>query len=179
MLTNPAATTNREYVHFANDDGRLPDDLSDTPQLIRTIRSQKWKYSVYFSPDGKKFEYELYDLTNDPHEMSNIAGVKGNAKIQIKLHADLEKVIMKMRTLPLFLWFVSDEMEEIGFMPAYHWPTEDEAWEQSRIQYEINKVEQSLEIRKKIKTLRIESIINSLSPDELWWIRPKKMEYNL
>ena len=179
MLTNPAATTNREYVHFANDDGRLPDDLSDTPQLIRTIRSQKWKYSVYFSPDGKKFEYELYDLTNDPHEMSNIAGVKENEEIQIKLHADLEKVIMEMRTLPLFLWFVSDEMEEIGFMPAYHWPTEDEAWEQSRIQYEINKVEQSLEIRKKIKTLRIESIINSLSPDELWWIRPKKMEYNL
>ena len=84
-----------------------------------------------------------------------------------------------MRTLPLFLWFVSDEMEETGFMPAYHWPTEDEAWEQSQLQYQINKVEQRLEKKKKRKNRRIESIINSLSPDELWWVRPAKMEYNV
>ncbi|NES18187.1 MAG: sulfatase-like hydrolase/transferase [Symploca sp. SIO3E6] len=179
MLTNPGGTIEREYVHFASDDGRLPDDLSDTPQLIRTIRSHEWKYSVYFSPDGKKFEYELYDLTKDPHEMNNIAGVGGNEEIQIKLHADLEKVIMEMRTLPLFLWFVSDKVEESGFIPAYHWPTENEAWTQSRLQYEINKVEQNLDKNKQTRVKRIESIIDNVSPDELWWIRPEKMEYNV
>ncbi|NES24356.1 MAG: sulfatase-like hydrolase/transferase [Symploca sp. SIO3E6] len=205
MLTNPGGTIDREYVHFAYDDGRLPDDLSDTPQLIRTIRSQKWKYSVYFSPDGKKFEYELYDLTQDPHEIYNIAGkdIKNKEK-QIELHADLTKVMLDMRTLPLFLWFVSDEMENIDFIPEYSWPTEEEAWNQSRKQYEYNQVEQVLvaeavkqqveeqqvmkpqvmkpvvkqQVVKQVQTRvkRIESIISKLSPDELWWVRPSKLE---
>ena len=179
IFTNPKETLDREFVHFVFDDGRLPEELSDIPQLIRTIRSQEWKYSVYFTSDGKKFEYELYNLVQDPSENDNLAGQQGILKKQVRLHEALEEVLLKMGTLPYQFWFVSEEMEEQGFMPAYHWPTSDEAWTQSLLQYQINKVEHRLDKRKKARTNRIASIIDNLSPDDLWMIRPRKMEFNV
>ncbi|NEQ10935.1 MAG: sulfatase-like hydrolase/transferase [Moorea sp. SIO4E2] len=178
MLTNPEGTIDREYVHFASDDGRLPDELSDIPELIRTIRSKEWKYSVYFTPDGRKFEYEMYNLVEDPYEENNIAGAQKYMKDQIHLHEDLETEMMKMVSLPDLFWVVTEDMEEQEYIPTYHWPTAEEAWEQSRLQLAINQVEKKLSKRKKVRTNRIESIIKNISPDELWWVRPAKMEFN-
>ncbi|MGK7895299.1 MAG: sulfatase-like hydrolase/transferase [Xenococcus sp. (in: cyanobacteria)] len=84
IITDPTASFDREFAHFVFDDGRLPEELSDIPQLIRTIRSKD----------------------------------------------------------------------------------------------QINQVEQRVDKRKKHRTNRIASIIDNLSPDDLWMIRPRKMEFN-
>ncbi len=39
---------------------------------IRAIREGDWTYAVYFSMDGGRIEYELYDLKNDPLQMANL-----------------------------------------------------------------------------------------------------------
>lgn len=44
------------------------------PNHIRCIRDSRWKYAVYFAPDGSAFpQFELYDLQEDPQELNNKA----------------------------------------------------------------------------------------------------------
>jgi choline-sulfatase len=41
---------------------------------IRCIRTEKWKFDYYFDALGAFYnQYELYDLENDPNEMTNLA----------------------------------------------------------------------------------------------------------
>jgi arylsulfatase A-like enzyme len=41
---------------------------------IRCIRTEKWKYDYYFDALGSyAYQYELYDLVNDPDEYTNLA----------------------------------------------------------------------------------------------------------
>jgi arylsulfatase A-like enzyme len=39
---------------------------------IRALRTGDWTYAVYFSFAGGPFEYELYDLANDPGQLDNL-----------------------------------------------------------------------------------------------------------
>lgn len=44
------------------------------PNHIRAVRQDRWKYAMYFDPSGRELpQFELYDLHNDPLEMSNRA----------------------------------------------------------------------------------------------------------
>lgn len=47
------------------------------PGNIRSIRcqdgSQDWMYAVYFTNRGTKFQFEMYNLTEDPLQMTNLA----------------------------------------------------------------------------------------------------------
>ncbi len=58
-------------------------DYHDGPWAFQGIRKGKWKYVEHWQ--GQK---ELYDLTNDPYEINNVAGTRP-AK-QSELRADLE-----------------------------------------------------------------------------------------
>ncbi len=43
------------------------------PHQIRSIRERNWVYARYFDPSLPDQDFELYDLVNDPLQMSNIA----------------------------------------------------------------------------------------------------------
>ena len=56
---------------------------------IRALRYENWTYAVYFSSDGTGFEYELYNLDNDPLQMNNLlyGNIKtSNFQTTVKLH---------------------------------------------------------------------------------------------
>lgn len=175
ILANPQ-TDVREYVHFTYDDGNLPDVFSDIPPQIRTICSKEWKYSVYFTEDGSNFEYELYDRVNDPHENNNLAGMEDYLDEQAQLHADLQTMMLRMGTLPGSFWFITEKMEEEGFLPPRHWPTTKEALSQARLQHEVKKVEKALAQDQKSRAKNIENIIDNLQ-EEIWWVRPLTVEF--
>jgi len=92
----------RESVLFTYDDVYLLP--ADTPSShIRCIREGKWTYAVYFSLDGKDFEYELYDLEKDPGELVNLLyGEKTQVYIDraALLHRKLTEQIKQEKALP-------------------------------------------------------------------------------
>jgi len=126
ILTGKEETV-QDHIHFTFDDNYTQ---SAEPQKmgachIRCVVQQKegetWKYAVYFDPDyGLEFEYELYDLTNDPDEQYNLgyedldkvlAPLKlGKVKTKIKkssikkkrkqMHVLLTKVMIEKGTMP-------------------------------------------------------------------------------
>lgn len=53
----------------------------------RMIRNDRWKYIVY----PQVGEKQLFDLTNDPNELNDLAEKSVNAKIVAKLDAELQK----------------------------------------------------------------------------------------
>ncbi len=72
LLRNENTTCqNEEEVLFTFDEPLAP---SGIPGYIRCIRTHDIKYSVYFTSDGKRMEYEMYNLHEDPHEMHNLCG---------------------------------------------------------------------------------------------------------
>jgi arylsulfatase A-like enzyme len=80
----------REYVLF-----ELPDynEMLETHPAY-TIRSKRWKYIQTFE-NGKEKPYtfeELYDLENDPYEMSNLIEGFQDKKTLNQLRAKLEKL---------------------------------------------------------------------------------------
>jgi choline-sulfatase len=70
---------------------------------IRMIRTEKFKLNVYIDHGD-----ELYDLENDPHELSNLADDSAHAKIKRRLKAELDRWIVEhddpfytLKTTPL------------------------------------------------------------------------------
>jgi len=70
---------------------------------IRSIRKEKWVYSVYFSLDDSQLEYELYDLEKDPGQLNNLAFGKPqerDQKVISELHEELVKILKAEKSLP-------------------------------------------------------------------------------
>jgi arylsulfatase A-like enzyme len=100
VLENPRTCPN-EVVHFTYDD--IPS--RNAPSKIRCIRTLGYKYAVYFTPDGKDADWELYDLKVDPEENHNVAGQSRYDEIQLELDTKLQNVMQEMKTLPgEFAW---------------------------------------------------------------------------
>lgn len=81
------------------------DDSFGFPTHIRTLRTKRYKYSVYFneSKTAPDFEYELYDLDSDILELTNL--VFGTVSPEVKalwndLHGRLTKKLNKDGTMP-------------------------------------------------------------------------------
>lgn len=80
VLSNPAAAV-QDAILFTFDDqdagqAAPPPALVAVgqPNHIRCVREVNWKYARYFDPAGGEAEqFELYDLANDPDELTNLA----------------------------------------------------------------------------------------------------------
>lgn len=156
-------TKEREFIHYASDDGFLPERFQYTPIYIRTIRSHQWKYSVYFNRLGNKFEYELYDLEKDPLENNNLAGAGRYLKKQEELHDELLQTMIHLNTVPSPYAIYTKECQETGFIPPQYWPTSLEAQLGAEIQYRTNKAEH------KFRTSDRKSSVGQV-PASLWWV---------
>ncbi len=61
----------QDHTIFSFDD-RFFVPASTAGGHIRAVREGDWTYAVYFGLDGSGLEYELYDLKNDPGQMTNL-----------------------------------------------------------------------------------------------------------
>lgn len=84
-LKSPDSGDVRDHIIYHTDwevafkIGKSSDERSlySAPAHIRSIRDRDWKYAYYFSQGRKEVEHELYNLKNDPLEMTNLANDAG------------------------------------------------------------------------------------------------------
>lgn len=99
--TNPTATVQEEILFTYDDDNPSrpdPQPFVTQPNHMRTIRTERYKYSVYFDPCGNEpNQYELYDLQYDPNELHNIANPENTLYYDAALVSDMHiKLLGKM-----------------------------------------------------------------------------------
>ncbi len=112
----------RDSVVFAFDDVYLLPKKTPSSH-IRCLRYANWTYAVYFSINGAGFEYELYNLEEDPGQLNNL--LYGKEAIQYyqlanHLHRKLTKALRKEEGLPKNMYwpsqpFISTMSQESGF----------------------------------------------------------------
>eukprot|EP00934_Nitzschia_sp_Nitz4_P001619 Nitzschia sp. Nitz4//scaffold165_size50357//36794//38089//NITZ4_007024-RA/size50357-processed-gene-0.58-mRNA-1//-1//CDS//3329538141//1619//frame0 len=101
-------------IHFTYDD--IPSHGG--PSVIRCIRTSRFKYAVYFTPDGKDADWELYDLQRDPLENMNRAGEVSFGTLQQRLEEQLLTHMKASKTLPMtFQWPPKATRRSIGGPP--------------------------------------------------------------
>lgn len=75
---------------------------------IRAIREGDWVYAIYYSEDGSHFEYEMYDLKQDPGQLHNLLFKDITPEIALeanRLHRNLKVKIDHAAALPAgFPW---------------------------------------------------------------------------
>ncbi|HSC29237.1 MAG TPA: sulfatase-like hydrolase/transferase [Vicinamibacterales bacterium] len=101
ILSNPAAGV-QDVLHFTYEDDVFPVKGAD---CIRAIVERDWKYAVYYDPyTGAPPEYEMYDLANDPLELTNLAHdahrTPASDAERARLHRRLSEVMHANGTLP-------------------------------------------------------------------------------
>lgn len=101
ILKDPSHSV-QDAIRFVYDDVfYLP---TNTPgSHLRALREGDWTYSVYYSADGSHFEYELYNLAQDPGQLHNLLYgevSKEHAQEAARLHKLLSKRIAETDALP-------------------------------------------------------------------------------
>jgi len=100
ILKDPE-TKVQSSILFAYDDV-IPGLTENIPSShIRAIRAEDWTYAVYYSLLGQAREYELYNLKNDPLQLTNLAHSPETevAEIGEKLHIELTSKIQHFQAL--------------------------------------------------------------------------------
>ena len=62
-----------DFQYFFNQFLGMKNTFETLPGKIRSIRFEDWMYAVYFTDKGTRIQYEMYNLTDDPGEMTNLA----------------------------------------------------------------------------------------------------------
>ncbi|HEV2712919.1 MAG TPA: sulfatase-like hydrolase/transferase [Gaiellaceae bacterium] len=101
ILGNPSADV-QDVHHFTYEDDEFPVKGAG---FIRAVVEEGWKYAVYYDPfTGASPEYELYDLANDPLELTNLAhpthATEASEAERERLHARLRDVMRERGTAP-------------------------------------------------------------------------------
>ncbi len=94
VLMDPEGGAVQDHVVFHQDwevqftIGKKPGEPGnfENPAHIRCVRDHEWKYSYYFKPSDDSADYELYNLKDDPLEMTNLANDAGYAARRNELH---------------------------------------------------------------------------------------------
>jgi arylsulfatase A-like enzyme len=101
ILANPSASV-QDLHHFTYEDDAFPVKGAG---FIRAVVEEGWKYAVYYDPfTGAPNEYELYDLANDPLELTNLAhpahATDASELERHRLHTRLWDVMRRNGTAP-------------------------------------------------------------------------------
>jgi len=131
ILNDPTSSV-QDHIHFTYDDQSAvipppadkPSQKVLYPSIVRTIRTDKWKYSVYFNEtdeakeEGAEGDWELYDLEADPYEDNNLAGNPEFNKDQWVLDQELQDTMKRLGTMPTaFNWPPQKTDKSVGSPP--------------------------------------------------------------
>ena len=101
VMRDPSQSVQDHTIFSFDDRFFLP---ASTPGgHIRAIREGDWTYAVYFGLDGSGLEYELYNIKNDPGQMSNLLYGKPTRDIEqewARLHKILTDRLVISANLP-------------------------------------------------------------------------------
>jgi choline-sulfatase len=101
VMRDPSQSVQDHTIFSFDDRFFLP---ASTPGgHIRAIREGDWTYAVYFGLDGSGLEYELYNIKNDPDQMSNLLYGKPTRDIEqewARLHKILTDRLVVSANLP-------------------------------------------------------------------------------
>ena len=102
----------QKSIHFTYDDIAFP----GAPSTIRCLHKGRLKYAVYFSPDGRDTDWELYNLETDPLENDNLAGKPQIQELQAALEQELYETMIEKETLPTnFEWPPKPTRYSVGY----------------------------------------------------------------
>ncbi|KAL3795265.1 hypothetical protein HJC23_008350 [Cyclotella cryptica] len=104
LLCDESNDPDEEFL-FTFDEPLAPPSI---PGYIRCLRTSSYKYAVYFTEDGSCFEYEMYDLINDPFEMKNLTPPECEPyQTWRECHDKLTSSIFTMGAIPeQFDWYI-------------------------------------------------------------------------
>lgn len=101
ILKNKAESVQDAILFTYDDVFFLPENTPGSH--IRAIRQGDWTYALYYSEDGSHFEYELYNLKEDPRQLHNLLYKNTSPKITTeanRLHRRLKEKIDSAGALP-------------------------------------------------------------------------------
>ncbi len=106
VLKNKKVSVQDSILFTYDDNFFLPADVPGGH--IRAIREGDYVYAVYYSENGTHFEYEMYDLKNDPGQLHNLLFGEISpevAEVATQFHVKLKEKIDHSAALPAdFPW---------------------------------------------------------------------------
>lgn len=106
ILKNSVGSVQDSILFTYDDNFFLPEDVPSGH--IRAIRQGDWVYAVYYSENGSNFEYEMYNLKDDPGQLHNLLYKNVSSEMAVeanRLHHNLKEKIDQSAALPVeFPW---------------------------------------------------------------------------